>query len=73
MILQLRYRADIWVEVDIDAGDVVQVVVDSSTMNRPRSGLISSGDVAPRAARMEAERIAEGSEWPSWDYGPRPF
>lgn len=72
MILQLRYRADIWVEVDTDAGDVVQVIVDESTMARPSAVLVSGREFAPRAAMEAAERIADSSDWPSWDYGQRP-
>ena len=72
MILHLRYQADIWVEVDTTAADVLQVVVDQASMTRPSAILIRSGEFAPRAAQEAAERIADRSEWPSWDYGHKP-
>lgn len=35
MTLYLRYQADIWVDVDTDDEDVVNVVVDDATMSAP--------------------------------------
>jgi len=72
LILHLRYRADIWVEVDTAANDVVRVVVDETSMARPNAVLVGGGALAPPATREAAERIADGSEWPSWDYGQKP-
>ena len=70
--LYLRYQADIWVEVDTDEEDVVTVVVDDSTMAAPVD--VVGGDAAVAGEhRTRAQEIAESRDWPSWDYGPRPF
>ena len=72
LILHLRYRVDIWVEVDTATDDVVDVVVDEASMARPHAVLASGGAFVPPAARETAERIALGSDWPTWDYGQPP-
>lgn len=72
MTLHLRYQADIWVEVDTDEEDVVNVVVDELTMATPVD--VVDGDRAAVAEeRARAQEVAEARDWPSWDYGPRPF
>ena len=71
MTLYLRYQADIWVEVDTGEEDVVNVVVDELTMAMPVE--VVDADGAAAAERARAQRIAESLDWPSWDYGPRPF
>ena len=72
MMLYVRYRADIWVEVDADEEDVVNVVVDELTMVTPVD-VVDSGGTAAAERRARALGIAESRDWPSWDYGPRPF
>lgn len=72
MTLYLRYQADIWVEVDADEDDVVNVVVDELTMARPIDVLDGGGVAAGAASRARARRIADSRCWPSWDYGSRP-
>jgi len=72
LIVHLRYQAAIWVEVDSAAEDVLHVVVDHTSMAWPAEALVSGGMPAARAAREAAQRIAGGSEWPSWDYGESP-
>lgn len=70
--LYVKYQADIWVEVDTDEEDVVNVVVDELTMARPVDVLAGVSAVASDQ-RTRAQAIAESRDWPSWDYGPRPF
>jgi hypothetical protein len=65
-------RADIWVEVDMDDEDVVNVVVDDGTMATPVDVVVDGGAATPAEERQRAERIAESRDWPSWDFGPRP-
>lgn len=72
MTLYLRYQADIWVEVDADEDDVVNVVVDELTMARPIDVLDGGGVAAAAESRARARRIADSRCWPSWDYGSRP-
>lgn len=70
--LYLRYQADIWVEVDTDDEDVVNVVVDELTMAVPVGVGDERGAGAAAAGRTRAQRIADSRCWPSWDYGSRP-
>ncbi len=70
--LYLRYRADIWVEVDGDEEDVMNVVVDDLTMATPLDVLDGDHSAVAAEDRARAQRIADSRDWPSWDYGPRP-
>jgi hypothetical protein len=72
MTLYLRYQADIWVEVDENEDDVVNVIVDELTMARPIDVLDVGGAVAAGESTAAAQRIADSRCWPSWDYGSRP-
>jgi hypothetical protein len=72
MAVYLRYQADIWVEIDIEAEDVVNVVVDESTMAGPTDVIDGGGGAAAVENRTRAQRIADLACWPSWDYGPPP-
>lgn len=72
MTLYLRYQADIWVEVDTDEEDVVNVVVDELTMAVPVEVVDARGAGAGAAGRSRAQRIADSRCWPTWDYGSRP-
>jgi hypothetical protein len=72
MTVYLRYQADIWVEIDTEAEDVVNVVVDDSTMVGPVDVVDDGGVSAGAENRTRAQRIADSSCWPSWDYGPPP-
>ncbi|MDP9409495.1 MAG: hypothetical protein M3P70_03165 [Actinomycetota bacterium] len=72
MTLYLRYQADIWVEVDTDGEDVVNVVVDELTMATPVDVIDDGGAVAAAERGARARRIADSRCWPSWDYGSRP-
>ncbi|MGQ0431316.1 MAG: hypothetical protein ACT452_02780 [Microthrixaceae bacterium] len=69
VIVYLKYQADIWVEVDTSSQEVSEAVVDESSMAHPVEARLSTGvDVA--SAMQLAEEIANGIEWPSWDYRP---
>ncbi len=72
MTLYLRYQADIWVEVDTDGEDVVNVVVDELTMTMPIEVVDERGAVADAQRTAGALLIADSRCWPSWDYGSRP-
>jgi hypothetical protein len=54
-----------------DEEDVLSVVVDELTMAMPVD--VVDDDGAAVAERTRARGIAESRDWPSWDYGPRPF
>lgn len=71
--LYLRYQADIWVSVDTEVEDVVNVVVDDLTLSTPVDVVDGHGEVADGERRTQAQRIADSRDWPSWDYGGRPF
>lgn len=73
VILHLKYVADIWVSVDIEAVDMVDVVVDESSMAHPVAAQGGGGEIASADDQQHAERIAGGIEWPSWDYSPDPM
>ncbi len=69
VIVYLKYQADIWVEVDTSSQEVSEAVVDESSMAHAVEARLSTGvDVA--SAMQLAEEIANGIEWPSWDYRP---
>lgn len=69
----LRYRADIWVEVDFDELDVAAVVVDQATLVDPVEVVDARGSRVTVPGRPEeARRIADEIDWPSWDVGVRP-
>lgn len=73
MTLYLKYQADIWVEVDTDAKDVLSVVVDDRTMANPVA-VVDRGDTkVAEERRTRAQAIADACDWPSWDYGSGPF
>ncbi len=65
MTLYLRSQADIWVEVDLDEDDVVNVVVDELTMAEPAAVLDHRGADAATEAAALAQRIADSRCWPS--------
>jgi hypothetical protein len=71
-VLYLRYQADIWVEVDTEVEDVVNVVVDDLTLSTPVDVVDGRGEVAEGERRSQVQRIADSRDWPSWDYGGRP-
>ena len=73
MTLYLRYQVDIWVEVDTEDEDVVNVVVDELTLATPADVVDRSGVAAGTEHRTRAQRIADSRDWPSWDYGSRPL
>lgn len=73
MTLYLRYQADIWVEVDMDAEDVLSVVVDDSTLASPVAVVDTSDATVAEERRTRAQAIADACDWPSWDYGTGPF
>lgn len=68
MKMYLRYQVDIWVEVDAEEEDIVNVVVDDLTMTRPVEVLDEGGAVAATEPGARAQRIADSRCWPSWDY-----
>jgi hypothetical protein len=70
----LRYRADVWVEVDLEEGYVDAVTVDDASLLQPVEAIDASGVLladAQVAARVR--QIADVSEWPSWDFGEPPL
>lgn len=72
MTLYLRYRADIWVEVDTEEEDVVSVLVDDLTMATPVTVVDGDGGDAGWVSSIRARHIADTCCWPSWDYGSHP-
>lgn len=71
--LYVRYQADIWVEVDVDDDDVLSVVVDDLTMAEPVEVVDWRAAPVTAEGRALAQAIVDSCDWPSWDYGPRPF
>jgi hypothetical protein len=71
--LYLKYRADIWVEVDPDAEDIMRVVVDDRMMANPVTVVNRNEGIVAEEPRTRARAIADAFDWPSWDYGTRPF
>lgn len=73
MTHSLRYVAEVWVEVDLDEGDVMRVVVDEATLDVPLGLVDSDGVIQDDELFNDAQEVANGIEWPSWGFGPRPF
>lgn len=59
MTLYLKYQADIWVEVDADEEDVVNVVANELTMARASDVLDGGGVAAAAENSARAQRIAD--------------
>jgi hypothetical protein len=69
MKVLVRYTYPIYAEVDLDAGDMVRVVVDDEAPAQPVEVVDTSfGSVSPRL-RARALEVTESIDWPSWDYG----
>ena len=69
--LFVRYQSDIWVEVAPD-GEVLTVVVDSSTMEDPVDIVRADASPVDHTERAAAINAAQTGLWPSWDFGETP-
>lgn len=63
------YMTAIRVEVDPDTEEVVEVIVDESTMEEPAMVTRSDGRTLTASDRGRVRAVLARSEWPSWDYG----
>jgi hypothetical protein len=67
------YMTTIRVEIDLDEGAVTEVVVDEGSMEVPTLVVDRDGRAIAAETLATVRRIADTTEWPSWDYGSARF
>lgn len=63
------YMTAVRVEVDPRTEEVIEVIVDERTMERPTMVAHLDGSVISGADRDRVTAILSRAEWPTWDYG----
>lgn len=63
------YMTAVRVEVDPLTEEVIEVIVDEGTMERPTMVSRLDGSVVSGSDRDRLTAILSRAEWPTWDYG----
>lgn len=64
----VRYRVDLWVEVDPEDEVVTRVVVGSDGLADPVEVLGADGRPLSPTERVAILGMVDADTWPSWDY-----